>query len=83
MHFYLEGGTFYQLLQKATANAQALIPLTSSGTNADSVRMLKIGRERPPGSQNPCKGDCKQEPAEFLKTNPIKGRFNNNENIVW
>jgi hypothetical protein len=69
MHFYLEGGTFYQLLQKATANAQALIPLTSSGTNADSVRVLKIGRERHPGSQNPRKGDCKPEPSEFLKTN--------------
>ena len=69
MHFYLEGGTFHQLLQKATANAQALIPLTSSGTNADSVRVLKIGRERHPGSQNPCKGDFKPEPSEFLKTN--------------
>ena len=49
MHFYLDGGTFYQLLQQATANAQALIPLTSSDTSvSDSVRELKIGRERPP-----------------------------------
>jgi hypothetical protein len=47
MHFYLESGTFYQLLQQATANAQALISLTSSDTNADSIRVLKIGRERP------------------------------------
>jgi len=47
MHFYLESGAFYQLLQQATANAQALIPLTSSDTNADSIRVLKIGRERP------------------------------------
>jgi hypothetical protein len=69
MHFYLEGGTFYQLLQQATANAQALIPLTSSDNQADSVRGLKIGRERPPGSQNRCKGNCKPEPSEILKTN--------------
>jgi len=69
MHFYLESGAFYQLLQQATANAQALIPLTSSDTTADSVRVLKIGRERPPGSQNPCKGNCKPEPSEILKTN--------------
>ena len=46
MHFYLEGGTFYQLLQQATANAQALIPLTSSDTTADSVRPGVENRKR-------------------------------------